>query len=90
VQKIPQPETTPFYPRTPYASAKLYSYGITVNYREAYGPIAQINFAKTDIVWVGLSTLKHEYWMASHIDQINASVLTSVGVTIDFLAGTKK
>lgn len=37
VQAIPQTEETPFYPRSPYAAAKLYSYWITVNYREAYG-----------------------------------------------------
>lgn len=37
VQEIPQSETTPFYPRSPYAAAKLYAYWITVNYREAYG-----------------------------------------------------
>ncbi len=37
VQAIPQSETTPFYPRSPYAAAKLYAYWITVNYREAYG-----------------------------------------------------
>lgn len=37
VQEIPQKETTPFYPRSPYAAAKLYGYWITVNYREAYG-----------------------------------------------------
>lgn len=37
VQEIPQTETTPFYPRSPYAVAKLYGYWITVNYREAYG-----------------------------------------------------
>jgi GDPmannose 4,6-dehydratase len=37
VQDIPQKETTPFYPRSPYAVAKLYAYWITVNYREAYG-----------------------------------------------------
>ncbi len=37
VQEIPQKETTPFYPRSPYAVAKLYSYWIVVNYREAYG-----------------------------------------------------
>ena len=36
-QEIPQRETTPFYPRSPYAAAKLYAYWITVNYREAYG-----------------------------------------------------
>jgi GDPmannose 4,6-dehydratase len=37
VQKIPQSETTPFYPRSPYAAAKLYAYWMIVNYREAYG-----------------------------------------------------
>lgn len=37
VQEIPQTEKTPFYPRSPYAAAKLYAYWITVNYREAYG-----------------------------------------------------
>ena len=37
VQEIPQKETTPFYPRSPYGAAKIYSYWITVNYREAYG-----------------------------------------------------
>ncbi len=37
VQEVPQSENTPFYPRSPYAAAKLYAYWITVNYREAYG-----------------------------------------------------
>ena len=40
VQEVPQRETTPFYPRSPYAVAKLYGYWITVNYREAYGMFA--------------------------------------------------
>jgi GDPmannose 4,6-dehydratase len=40
VQETPQKETTPFYPRSPYAVAKLYAYWITVNYREAYGMYA--------------------------------------------------
>lgn len=40
VQEIPQKETTPFYPRSPYAVAKLYAYWIAVNYREAYGMFA--------------------------------------------------
>src|SRR5574344_2293392 len=40
VQETPQKETTPFYPRSPYACAKLYAYWITVNYREAYGMFA--------------------------------------------------
>jgi len=40
VQEIPQKETTPFYPRSPYAAAKVYAYWITVNYRESYGMFA--------------------------------------------------
>jgi len=52
--------------------------------------VAQINSAAPDIVWVGLSTPKQEYWMASHIGRINAPVLIGVGAAFDFLAGTKK
>ena len=44
VQEIPQKETTPFYPRSPYGVAKLYGYWITVNYREAYGMFASNGF----------------------------------------------
>ena len=40
MQTVPQNEQTPFYPRSPYAAAKLYAYWITVNYREAYGIFA--------------------------------------------------
>src|SRR4026207_1206114 len=40
VHEVPQTETTPFHPRSPYAAAKLYAYWITVNYREAYGMFA--------------------------------------------------
>jgi GDPmannose 4,6-dehydratase len=40
VQAVPQSETTPFYPRSPYAVAKMYAYWIIVNYREAYGMYA--------------------------------------------------
>ena len=40
VQTSPQTETTPFYPHSPYAGAKLYAYSITVNYRDAYGTYA--------------------------------------------------
>jgi len=52
--------------------------------------ISLINAANPDIVWVGLSTPKQEYWMASHIGAINAPVLIGVGAAFDFLAGTKK
>ena len=52
--------------------------------------VARINAAAPDIVWVGLSTPKQEYWMASHVGRINAPVLIGVGAAFDFLAGTKK
>jgi GDPmannose 4,6-dehydratase len=42
VQEVPQSETTPFYPRSPYGVAKIYGYWITVNYRESYGMFACI------------------------------------------------
>ena len=47
VQEVPQKETTPFYPRSPYAVAKLYAYWITVNYREAYKMFACNGFYLT-------------------------------------------
>ena len=47
VQDIPQRETTPFYPRSPYGAAKVYSYWITVNYREAYELYACNGFSST-------------------------------------------
>jgi GDPmannose 4,6-dehydratase len=47
VQAVPQSETTPFYPRSPYAVAKMYAYWITVNYREAYGIYACNEFYLT-------------------------------------------
>ncbi len=49
VQEIPQKETTPFYPRSPYAVAKLYAYWITVNYRESYGMYSKA--ASTSAIW---------------------------------------
>ena len=52
--------------------------------------VAQINAASPDIVWVGLGSPKQEYWMASHVGLINASVLIGVGAAFDFLAGTKR
>lgn len=51
--------------------------------------VAQINAAKPDIVWVGLSTPKQEYWMASHGARLDAPVLIGVGAAFDFLAGRK-
>ncbi len=51
--------------------------------------IARINDAKPDIVWVGLSTPKQEYWMAEHMGHLNAPVMVGVGAAFDFHAGTK-
>lgn len=56
---------------------------------EDIGIVAQINAAKPDIVWVGLSTPKQEYWMASHAGRIEAPVMIGVGAAFDFLAGRK-
>lgn len=52
--------------------------------------VAEINAGNPDIVWVGLSTPKQEYWMAEHRARIKAPVLIGVGAAFDFLAGTKK
>ena len=48
-----------------------------------------INEARPDIVWVGLSTPKQEYWMADHVGRIEAPVMIGVGAAFDFLAGLK-
>ena len=45
--EVPQEETTPFYPRSPYAAAKVFSYWMTINYREAYNVFAVTVFAST-------------------------------------------
>ena len=52
--------------------------------------VRMINEAKPDIVWVGLSTPKQEYWMAGHVGRIDAPVMIGVGAAFDFLAGTKR
>jgi N-acetylglucosaminyldiphosphoundecaprenol N-acetyl-beta-D-mannosaminyltransferase len=52
--------------------------------------IARINGAHPDIVWVGLSTPKQEYWMAEHIGRLSAPVLIGIGAAFDFHAGIKK
>jgi len=49
-----------------------------------------INSTHPDIVWVGLSTPKQEFWMASHLGRIEAPVMIGVGAAFDFLAGTKR
>lgn len=51
--------------------------------------VERINAARPDIVWVGLSTPKQEYWMARHVGQIKGAVLIGVGAAFDFHAGTK-
>jgi N-acetylglucosaminyldiphosphoundecaprenol N-acetyl-beta-D-mannosaminyltransferase len=61
---------------------------LTIEENEA--DIARINAAKPDIIWVGLSTPKQEYWMASHLYRLDAPVLVGVGAAFDFLAGTKR
>jgi N-acetylglucosaminyldiphosphoundecaprenol N-acetyl-beta-D-mannosaminyltransferase len=51
--------------------------------------VRQINEAGPDIIWVGLSTPKQEYWMSSHLNQVNAPVMIGVGAAFDFHAGLK-
>lgn len=52
--------------------------------------VERINASKPDIVWVGLSTPKQEYWMASHIGRIDTPVMIGVGAAFDFLTGLKR
>nr|WP_246482061.1 WecB/TagA/CpsF family glycosyltransferase [Methylorubrum zatmanii] len=52
--------------------------------------VARINAARPDILWVGLSTPKQEYWMARHRDRLDVPVMVGVGAAFDFLAGTKR
>jgi N-acetylglucosaminyldiphosphoundecaprenol N-acetyl-beta-D-mannosaminyltransferase len=52
--------------------------------------VAQINALNPDIVWVGISTPKQEYWMAEHIGRLSAPVLIGVGAAFDFHAGLKR
>jgi len=51
--------------------------------------VERINESKADIVWVGLSTPKQEYWMAAHLGRLDAPVMVGVGAAFDFLAGLK-
>jgi GDPmannose 4,6-dehydratase len=69
VQEVPQRETTPFYPRSPYAAAKLYSYWITVNYREAYGM-----HASNGILFNHESPLRGETFVTSKITRAAAAI----------------
>lgn len=69
VQAVPQKETTPFYPRSPYAVAKLYAYWITVNYREAYGI-----FASNGILFNHESPLRGETFVTRKITRAVAKI----------------
>jgi len=69
VQAVPQSETTPFYPRSPYAVAKLYAYWITVNYREAYGM-----FACNGILFNHESPLRGETFVTRKITRAAAKI----------------
>jgi GDPmannose 4,6-dehydratase len=69
VQEIPQNEKTPFYPRSPYAVAKLYSYWITVNYREAYNM-----FAANGILFNHESPIRGETFVTRKITQAAAQI----------------
>jgi N-acetylglucosaminyldiphosphoundecaprenol N-acetyl-beta-D-mannosaminyltransferase len=51
--------------------------------------ISKINSAQADIVWVGLSSPKQEYWMHEHLGKLNAPVMVGVGAAFDFLSGCK-
>jgi len=52
--------------------------------------VSAINAARPDIVWIGLSTPKQEFWMASHLGRIEAPLMIGVGAAFDFLSGTKR
>ena len=69
VQETPQRETTPFYPRSPYAAAKLYAYWITVNYREAYGM-----HASNGILFNHESPIRGETFVTRKITRAVASI----------------
>lgn len=70
VQAVPQSETTPFYPRSPYAVAKLYAYWITVNYREAYNM-----FASNGILFNHESPLRGETFVTRKITRAAARIV---------------
>lgn len=69
VQEVPQRETTPFYPRSPYAVAKMYGYWITVNYREAYGM-----FAVNGILFNHESPIRGETFVTRKITRAAAKI----------------
>ncbi|MBK8522094.1 MAG: GDP-mannose 4,6-dehydratase [Chitinophagaceae bacterium] len=77
VQEVPQSETTPFYPRSPYAVAKLYAYWIVVNYREAYGM-----FACNGILFNHESPLRGETFVTRKITMAVAAIVHGLQDTL--------
>lgn len=77
VQEVPQRETTPFYPRSPYAVAKLYAYWIVVNYREAYGM-----FACNGILFNHESPLRGETFVTRKITMAVAAIANGLQDTL--------
>ncbi len=77
VQEIPQTEKTPFYPRSPYAAAKLYAYWITVNYREAYGI-----FASNGILFNHESPIRGETFVTRKITRAVARIVLGMQKTL--------
>ena len=77
VQEVPQRETTPFYPRSPYGVAKLYGYWITVNYREAYGM-----FASNGILFNHESPIRGETFVTRKITRGVARIETGLEQTL--------
>lgn len=73
VQEVPQRETTPFYPRSPYAAAKLYAYWIVVNYREAYGM-----HASNGILFNHESPLRGETFVTRKITRAVAAIKAGI------------
>ena len=80
VQEVPQSETTPFYPRSPYAVAKMYAYWITVNYREAYGM-----FTCNGILFNHESPLRGETFVTRKITRATARI--ALGLQDKFYLG---
>ena len=80
VQEVPQKETTPFYPRSPYAVAKLYAYWIVVNYREAYGM-----FACNGILFNHESPMRGETFVTRKITRAVAQI--ALGLDTKFYVG---
>jgi GDPmannose 4,6-dehydratase len=77
VQEVPQRETTPFYPRSPYGAAKIYAYWITVNYREAYGM-----YACNGILFNHESPIRGETFVTRKITRALARIATGLQQTL--------